>query len=73
MTPLARLVRTRRKALGLTPERLGIAVLTTRSMVEQVERGYAMPRVDHALRWCEALDVPADDFLRAAARSVRLR
>jgi transcriptional regulator with XRE-family HTH domain len=73
MTPLARLVRTRRKALGLTTERLGIAVRTTRSMVEQVERGFAMPKVDNALRWCEALDVTADAFLRAAARSVRVR
>jgi transcriptional regulator with XRE-family HTH domain len=73
MTPLAKLVRTRRLALGLSPEQLGARLHVSRFMVEKVELAYCMVKLDSALRWCRVLGVTPDAFVRAAARSVRIR
>jgi transcriptional regulator with XRE-family HTH domain len=73
MTPLAKLVRTRRLALGYSQEQLGIKLHVSRFMVEAVERAYCMVKLDNALRWCTVLGVTPDAFVRAAARSVRIR
>ena len=73
MTPLARLVRRRRRELGLSTSELALRLRCSRASVEQVERAYCMIKIDNALRWCEALEVEPRALLYAAARSVRVR